>query len=477
VRSALAEPTEEALAALERIARAREGLAWRERGRALERDGDLAGAIDAFEMAVLRHPALAGAVADAGRARRRLSARLHEEALLAVREGGWRRAAASLEQLLEKDPGHADAVVLLGTCRREIAAALAAEARSLEGAGLPAGAIIRCHLALGWDPCSAEARGALGRLEADLQERLRPGWRVVIAAEDAGERRSRRDLWGVGEDVLLRLERAILESAQAELDAWSRGRSRREAVLTIEDMDFSRPRAERSRGAESTRFVEAIAVIENPDLGRARSALAAARRDLAAAEDRARSAPLRKASLAGSLARIARLQCAQAEGVLQALPALVVDVEWGAASHPTAVEETRAELACRYRTEGESRWVEVSIESRDRIVAGDPARGVPPDPEEGLSRSGAIRILGGRLGRAVARDAIQLRLDRQEAYYRDALASLEAGSVHLAVESLVAFLYSRRGLPDPLAEDAARRLEDLTGCDLPAAWKARGPGR
>jgi tetratricopeptide (TPR) repeat protein len=472
VRKALATPAEEALDALAMIARTREGIAWREHGLELEREGDLAGAMDAFERAALRNAAITGAIEDAGRARRLLTAALYREALLAARAEEWRRAAASLERLLGKDPGNRDALVLLGTCREKVAASYLDQARGFEDAGLPSNALVRCHLALAWDPACREAEKTLKRLEWDLEERLHPGWRVVLRSEDDRERRSRRELWGVGEDSLRRLERTLVESTQVALDASSRGRSSHEIVLRIEDLDFSCPLGESSRGAETTRFVESIATIENPDLVRAKAGVEAARALLDAAEEREQAAPLRKEALASSRARIARLFLAQAETTLEALPAHIPEVRWGTSSHRTDIGATRAELACRYLAEGESRWVSASLEIQDRVVAGDPERGVPPDPEEGPSRREVLRVLGDRLAREMALDAGRLHFDRQEGQYLEALASIEGLAFERAVEDLVAFLYSRRADLDSLRVDAARRLEDLTGLNLPAAWAA-----
>ena len=81
-----------------------------------------------------------------------------------------------------------------------------------------------------------------------------------------------------------------------------------------------------------------------------------------------------------------------------------------------------------------------------------------------------------------ARNAVTAALDQRGEKVRaekesDALASIDGMTFEQAIEHLVAFLYSRRECADPLASDAARRLEELTGCDLPAAWKARAPGR
>jgi hypothetical protein len=80
-------------------------------------------------------------------------------------------------------------------------------------------------------------------------------------------------------------------------------------------------------------------------------------------------------------------------------------------------------------------------------------------------------MLAPRLARSLAADAGRLLVQKEERYYRQALASLGTNAFDLAVENLVPFLYARRGHQDPLAADAARKLQDVTGCDLPAAWK------
>jgi hypothetical protein len=478
IRDALEAPAAEALDALELIAGARSGIAWYDKANRLEGEGDLPGAIAAFERAAVHHGALDGAAEGAVRARARLSEALHGEAALLVEAREWERAAGSLERLLRHVPEDEDARSLLARCREEVSDLLAKEARAFEAAGLPANALVRHYQSLRWEPARAGAREAIRRLETALEERLHPRWRVVFLSEDAGDRRARRDLWGVGEDTLIRLEKTLVERVEAALNASSfDGRSRREELLTIEDLDFSSPRGERSRGAETTRFVASIDAIDNPDLPRARAQAEAARARLAAARAREELAPLRKAALASTLLRIARLRREQAETALDALPTLVPAVEWATASHATAVDETRAELACRYRTGGESRWAAVSLELRDRIVVGDPGRGVPPDPEEGPSRREAIHVLGERLAAAIARDVPAILAARDERFYRDALANIGARSFDLAVENLVAFLRSRRGARDRLAEDAARRLEEITGCALPAPGGTRDASR
>src|SRR5207344_1915343 len=106
----------------------------------------------------------------------------------------------------------------------------------------------------------------------------------------------------------------------------------------------------------------------------------ASRRELAAADAGERSAPLRKEALAAGLARVARLRAAQIEEGFQRLPGAIPSVEWGTSSYATLRREARAELGCRYSVADEDRWVAVTLDVRDRVVAGDPERGVPPDP-------------------------------------------------------------------------------------------------
>ena len=472
-REVLREPAEAARVALDRARRGAAGVRRCERARELELEGDLAGAIDAYREASALHPCLDSARDGARRALARLLDEGQRAALAALRARDWRKGRESLESVLRFHPGDAEAAALLASCRAELAGQRIREARRFEDSGLSGNALVAYHLALAADPGAPTAREAVRRLEDRLHARLRPRWKVEVKPPSAEERSARRDLWGVSEEALGSLERVMALHAESLLRDGSWWGAAKPETIVIEEVDFSARYGDGGSGLESARHVESLDLIENPDLGAARARLDGARHGLERARTLEVAAPLPKRRLAEELAVLARERAAQAEACLASVPGQIPVMTWGTAAFPVSRRTFRAEVACRYRLGGESRWAAAWIELEDRCVDGDPDRNIPPDPDDLLSRGEALRLLAPRAGEKIAKDAMALLEARHEAYYREALSRVASGSFEVAVENLVAFLYSRRDREDALFEEAARLLEALSGCNLPALWEAR----
>jgi len=472
-REVLRDAAEAARAALARAGRGAAGLERLERARELELEGDLAGAIEAYREASKLHPGLDAARAGARRSLARLLDEGHRSALAACRGRDWKKARESLESVLRFRPGDAEAAALLASCRAELAGQRIREARRFEDSGLSGNALVAYHLAFAADPDGPAVTEALRRLEDRLYARLRPRWKVEVKPSSAAARSARRDLWGVSEEAIASFERVMALGAESVLGGGSWWGAAKPETIRIEEVDFSARYGDMGAGLESARHVESLELVENPDLEAARARFEGARRSL----DRARileidsAAPKRR--LAEELAALARDRAEQAGACLASIPDQVPVMTWGSAAFPVARRTFRAELACRYRLGVESRWVAASIELEDRCVDGDPDRNIPPDPDDLLSRAEALRLLAPRAGEKIARDAEAVIEARHEAYYREALSRVESGSFEVAVENLVTFLYSRRDREDALFEEAARLLEALSGCNLPAIWEAR----
>jgi tetratricopeptide (TPR) repeat protein len=490
VREGLADGLAAARAALAAVEPAADAIRLHDRGRALERQGKLAEALRAYDRA------LAGCAGfDAAREARRaavarLGAECHAAALLAVERQDWAGALERLDLLLGFDPGHAPAQSLREVARREVAALHLAEARRHEDAGLPGNAVVRCYLALHSTPDEPSVRNAIRKLEASLLARVERRWKVTLGAMDADERRVRRDLWGVGDEALSRLERAVVERTESlllqggrEPAAGDRGSSRTSfrgeragaIPLVIEDFDFFYPRGERSRGIETARYVESMRLVPNPARSAAAARAARAEAELGEALARERAAPVHKQAAAAKRTRLARGRAAEAVASVDWIAESTLATAWAEVSYATERVDVRSELACRYSLLGESRWVTARLGLADRIVEGDPDRSVPADPEDLPSRAETLRVLSERLAEALALDAAQVFAARDVRRYEEALALIASRSFDQAVENLVAFLYARRRRGgaggDPLAAEAAGKLLGLTGCDLPRGWR------
>ncbi|MBI4606987.1 MAG: hypothetical protein HY721_33915 [Planctomycetes bacterium] len=468
---------EEARGALAVVERALAALDERSRGAALEAAGDLAAALEAYARAAEGHPYHEAARSDRERVRARLAEESYQSAQVRCRAREWREALPHLEALLRHAPGHSGGLELLAIARRELAERHVAAARHFEDSGLPSNALVRYRMALELRRDDGALREAVRRLEEAIAARLRPRLRARLRAVDAEERRLRRELWGVDDEALSRLERTLEAAVQAELDSLAAGPpgrapagARPEAPLWIEDLDFSYPRGEPSSGVDRSRWIESYDMVPNPTLGAAAAVRDAVRERLARVEGAARAVPEPRRRYLEEEAVLLRRELEQAETVLASLEPTVPSVRWGVAAYPVVLVKSHADVAARYRLDGEDRWVSAALEAVDRVVEGDPARNVPPDPEEALSRAEALRILAPRLGAAIAADVGRLLATRDERYYREALDRIASGSFDVATENLVVFLCSRRGEDDPLVADAASRLKRLTGCDLPALW-------
>jgi tetratricopeptide (TPR) repeat protein len=478
-RGTLNEPAEEARRALRILELAAEGVDLYWEGASLEKKGDLAGALQAYLDASLRHPFHAAAREGHRRALSRLTEDAYQASALAARQKEWREALDHLERLLRLSPGHTEGLQLRQLARDELSGRHALEAYRYEEAGYPANALVRYYLAMDLKPGDPSLKEAVRRLEDSISGRLRPRLKVALRAVDPEERRARRDLWAVEDEAILRLERELEDATQAHLDdlfdkQYGRGPQGSsvpgELTLLVEDLDFSYPEGDRVPGTRTARYVESFQVAPNPDCLRARTEAEAAAARLERAEIKARSpSPLEKSYLEEAT-NLERLKEKQARAFLSSLPGQVTDVSWGEISYPTVQVRRRIELAARYRFEGRSKWVSAVLEIGDQVVRSDPERNVPPDPEEFPSRAEALRVLALKLGEAVSLDAESFLSLRHEQFYREALQRLAAHSFDLAAENLVVFLYARRRQEDPLFDDAKRRLRELTRCDLPAHW-------
>jgi tetratricopeptide (TPR) repeat protein len=472
-REILGEAAEAARASFALARRAAGGLDRLDLGTELERAGDLPGAIESYREALLLHPGLEAALDGEARSLGRLLDEARREALAACRAREWRKAIERLEVVLSFAPGDAPARDLLASCRAELAEGRIREARRFEESGLSGNALVAYHLALGGDPGAPGAVEAVRRLEDRLFSRLRPRWRVEVRPSSPEDRGRLGDRWGVSDEALSSLERDVARGAASVFETRSGWGAARPEVLIVEEIEFSTRHGDRGEAIEIARHVRSFELVENPGLEAARARLERARKSLERSRRLELDAVPRKRRLAEELSALARLRLTQAGASLAAIPAEVPVLTWGTAAFPVARRAFRAELACRYRLAGQSRWVAAAIDLEDRRVDGDPDRNIPPDPDDLLSRSEALRILGPRAGEKLARDAEALLEARHETYYREALSRVASGSREVAVENLVTFLHARRGREDALFEDAARLLEALTGCDLPALWEAR----
>jgi len=242
--------------------------------------------------------------------------------------------------------------------------------------------------------------------------------------------------------------------------------------LVIEDLDYSYVQAEPAPGVEVSRYVESFRFCENPDLPRAEDSLRSVREDQKRSLEGETGASRVKKRLRSEEVLLANLKEKQAAAFLSSLPRRVPAVSWAASPYSAYHVRLRVELAARYRLEGEARWVTSSLETYDRVVEGDPGRDIAPDPPDFLSRGESLRVLAPRLGQSMALDAQDLIRSRQERFYREGLDRLAAHSFDVATENLVVFLYSRRGQDDAQVRDAARKVKEITGCDLLALWKS-----
>ncbi len=447
-----------------------------EEGLLLERDRDLPGAAGAYLLASTGHPGHQAARKGRIRVLHRFAQESYQAALLAARERDWRSVLSHAGALLRHLPEHTGASELVGVAKHELSERFVLEARRFEDSGLPSNALVRYYLALELTGGPA-VEDAVRRLERVLAGPVRRRPRVRVRPVDADERRMQRDLWRVGDEVLTRLERDMEAATQERLDALlgaphgqPPGGDGSVFEVFVEDVDFTYPLGEVSQGVEKARYVESFQLVPNPAFSAARRAAREAQEALERATLSEMAAPRHKKALAREITSLARASRVQAEARLASLAPDVPDLRWGEVAYTTTELRLRVDVAARYRLDGESRWVSVSLESVDRIVRADPGRNIAPDPEEILSRAEALRILAPRLGDAIARDAGRQIVSRQERLYREGVARLEAHSFDVATENLVPFLYARKDHCDPLFQDAARRLKGLTGCDLPEAW-------
>ena len=477
---------DEAEAGYRAVKRATRGLKHYGRGGALEVQGDLRGASEAYSLASLDHPFLEEARAGRVRALHRLGRELHHAARDAAGKGDWSLASRKLQSVIHLNPDDREARELLPKVLHNLSDRHVLDAGRLEALRFLGNALVRYYLALELEPQDPEVLGNIRRLEGALAERLHRSFRVRRLAVSEGERRARRDLWCVGEEVLGRVHRDLTDSTQRKLDAFLAGAQHLKphgpsshggpeaAILLIEDVDFFYPQGGPSHGVETSRYVESFQLAENEDRLDAEKGLEEAREELEMAVERERSASRHKKPLASELLLLARLGLEQAERRLASLSPVVPVLTWGIVTYPTRQMRVEVELAARYRCEGETRWVTTALEVFDRVVEGNLGRNIPSDPQELPSRAEVLRLLAPRLGILIAADARSRILGRQEKLYRQALEHLRAGNEEVAVERLVAFLYTQRGEDAPSVRDAARRVKELTGCDLPAAWRSRG---
>lgn len=479
LREELRDPIIEAESAVETVALALEAVDLLERGASAEASGDAARAIEAYGRACLLHSNLDVARDGRLRALGTLLEYAFQTAVLALRGRDWQLALEHLEKILRFLPDHAEALELRATARRELSSRHALDARRYEDSGLYSNALVRYYLASSYAGADEALEASVRRLEGAIAARLRPRLHVTFRSVDSEELRVRRDLWGIDGDVLARLDREIEIAAQTELDlSFDRrfGRAPGPAAgkipLVIEDLDYSYVQGDPAPGVEVSRYVESLRFCENPVLSRAEDTLRSAREDQKRSLEGEAEANRVKKPIRAEEVLLANLREKQAAAFLSSLPRRVPAVAWASSPYSAFHVRLRVELAARYRLEGETRWVTSSLETYDRVVEGDPGRGIAPDPQDFLSRGESLRVLAPRLGRSIALDAEDLIRLRQERFYREGLDRLAAHSFDVATENLVVFLYSRRGQDDAQVRDAARKLKDLTGCDLLELWKS-----
>jgi len=477
-RDVLTPCREQAGAAGDVVLAAREGSLLLLKGEALERSGDLSGALDEYRGAIARHPDQEEAKSGRARVHRRLVDTACQAAHLALKRRDLKSALAELDRVLALAPDHGEAIDLRHGAREELANRYALEARRFEESGLQGNALVRYYLALELEPSRDSLRQAVERYEAILDARLRP--RIVVRSRsvDAEELRVRKDLWNLSDDECSRVGHDIEEAARERLARFSQALQDSHApgeaiMLLVEDVDLSCEQNAGTVTRETARYVESLYMVENPDRGMALKLLEEARRkheDVVISVD---AVPAHRRQKVLQMEPLARLRAEQAESLLGALPESVSEIGWGKADYSKRNTNLRLDLAARYRLDGESRWVAASLAIDDGIVVGDPSRNISPDPEEKVSRSEALRILAPRLGAALGEDVEAILAQRHERYYREAMTQLAEHSFDLAVENLVVFLHARGDPDDTRAAEAARKLEDLTGCDLLRCRRSR----
>ncbi len=465
--------------ALDLLERASEGTRKHAEGLAAEVRGDLSLAQACFLAASLAHASHEGAQSAHARVSRRLLEEAYQEAVYKARERDWRGALLAIERLLSVEPEHVQGLELRGSFRRELQRKHLLDARRFEDLGLAGCSLLQYSLAFEADKSSLEVKAALERMEASIERRLHPALKVDLPRLEAGALRARRDLWDVSGEAAAAFEDSVRQAAQDASGAICEGRSGSgpnpttpEMVIEIEDLDFHLMKNESFHGTERSRYLKTFHRVPNSEAYVAARAVEAARISVARAVMLEAAVPPHKRLFAAGRVRLERAELAQAEVLLASIAAEGLQLEWDSLIYPTLEVVTRAEAAARYKLRLESRsvfkdrWVTVQVEVKDRVVVGDPARNVPPDPSEGLTREEALRRLGVRLGEKVAEDAMGRVEELEEQYYQEGVRQLEAHSFDVATENLVLFIFSRRGKDDVLARDAARRLRDLTGCDL-----------
>lgn len=485
VRGILQPVVEESRAAERLLARALAGVDKLEQAAALEMARRLDASFQAYSRAALLHPDLEEARAGRARTLRLLAAERHRAALLAVERRDWNGALSQLDELLDLVPSLESALELRAVVRRELADQHSTRARRFEQAGLQGNALVHYRLALRFTAGEGteELHRAITRNERSIRSRLCPDIHLRVRSVSPGERGNRRALWKVDELTHDHVERELIDAARRRLeDLRAEGRdvrtgpddASRTLTVLVEDLEFVRLRGKRSSGREEIRCVEQVSRVPNPEYESAIQRRDAAREAYRKALGELESLPGGAEPEARARVPFLRVDWEQLETLVSSLPPEIPAVRWGSTVYTRVTTTIHMELAARYRFDGAEHWISSSMEFDDCTVAGDPTRNLLPDPGPALSRSEALRALAPRLGAALGEEVGRLLADRHTRLWHESQQHLSQGSYDLAVEDLVAYLLARRGSGDPHFEEAARTLEQLTGCDLGAD---EGPSR
>ena len=474
-RTALLGPLCEARAALSNVDLAASGLRDYEIGSTLEAAGRLPEAAEAYLRSTFEHPYFGAPRSARARVVKKITDDARDAALLALRRQDWKAATGHFDQLLTFDPSNEEARNLRTSALDEVAKRHFGEGMRLEDSGLPGCALIEYYQALDAADELPAARSAIDRVESVLFARAKPTLRVKLRSASAEQRQASRDLWAVDEEAVLRFEKAVVEGAGQELakeeGVSPPGPPRPELEILIEDLDYCFTIEALAHGSEVAWRVESFQLVPHPFVPTAAAAVRSSEDAVLAARQREAEAPPHRKDMERELVSLRAAELSQASALLASLPAMTPRLVWSTTSVSTRELRSRAEAAARCRVDGEAAWITVSDEC-ENIPAPEVGRGAPASDAAGvLPRSEALRILGPRLGQAVARH-VQGRLrTRAERLYREGIERLEARSFDVATESLVTFLYLRRGSWDALTREASRRLQAVTGCDLPGLWK------